>query len=162
MRYRTMRRLLPRLGAAYLALAGLALTAPGFEIFPFFCWFLFPVTPNVERRYELMVSQIGGRPVDPPAEYQSLDLVEDPMAMDLWIATQDLGRAVKAGDDARIRGLRQRIELNFIPAPNRYTLQRVTYDPLERWRHGAVRARENVAEYTSATGAASIPWTFAP
>ena len=162
MSYRTMRRLLPRLGAGYLALAIAATAAPGFEVFPFFCWFLFPVTPNVEARYELVVSQIGGRPIQPPREYQTMDLVEDPMAMDLWIATQDLGRAAVAGDAARVQALRQRIELNFIPAPNRYALERVTYDPLERWRDGTVRDRQTVAEYSSTVGSTSIPWTFAP
>lgn len=157
-----MRRWLPRLGGLYVVLGLLATMAPGFEVFPFFCWFLFPVTPNVESRYELVLHEVGGRTVSPPAEYQSLDLVEDPMAMDLWIAVQALGRAEAAADAARIDVLRRRIELNFIPAPNRYRLERVTFDPLERWRNGSVRARESVAVYTSSVGIETIPWTYAP
>ena len=162
MRYRTMRRRLPQLGALYVVLGLLATMAPGFEVFPFFCWFLFPVTPNIETRYELVVSEIGGRSLTPPAEYQSMDLVEDPMAMDLWIAVQDLGRAEENDDTDAVGRLRRRIELNFIPAPNRYRLDRVTFDPLERWRDETVRKRETVAAYTSSVGATRIPWTYAP
>ena len=162
MRYRTTRRVLPWLGGGYVLLGLLATMAPGFEIFPFFCWFLFPVTPNVETRYELMVSEIGGRRLPAVTEYQSMDLVEDPMAMDLWIAVQALGRAEADDDRDQIKTLRARIELNFLPAPNRYRLDRVTFDPIERWRDGTVRARAPVATYSSSVGAARIPWTYAP
>ena len=150
------------MGAVYVVLGLLATMAPGFEVFPFFCWFLFPVTPNVETRYELVVEQLGGDVLSPPAEYQSLDLVEDPMAMDLWIAVQDLGRAVASKDADEVAVLRRRIELNFMPAPNRYRLERVTFDPIERWRDGRVRARETVTVYSSSVGATRIPWTYAP
>lgn len=162
MQYRTMRRLLPGLGGAYVGLGLLATMAPGFEIFPFFCWFLFLLTPNVETRYELMMSEIGGRSLSVATEYQTLDLVEDPMAMDLWVAVQDLGRAEVRGDAVSVKRLRSRIELNFIPAPNRYALVEVEYDPIERWRDGTVRERRTVATYSSSVGATRIPWTYAP
>ncbi len=162
MKYRAVRRWLPRLGVAYVVLGLLATMAPGFEVFPFFCWFLFPVTPNIETRYEIVVSEIGGRGLDAPTEYQSMDLVEDPMAMDLYIAVQALGRAVSSGDQEQVRRLRERIELNFIPAPNRYRLDRVTFDVLDRWRTGAVQNRQPMGVFTSSAGAASIPWTYAP
>ncbi len=162
MQYRTMRRVVPALGGAYVVLGLLATMAPGFEVFPFFCWFLFPVTPNVETRYELVIDEIGGCPLAQPTEYQSMDLVEDPMAMDLWIAVQALGRAEAAGDAPSVQTLRRRIELNFIPAPNRYRLDRVTFDPVERWRDGGIRSRDTVTTYTSSVGAKRIPWTYAP
>ncbi|MEO1337745.1 MAG: hypothetical protein AAFV29_19025, partial [Myxococcota bacterium] len=153
MRYHRLRRLLPQVGIGYVILGLIATMAPGFEIFPFFCWFLFPVTPNVETRYELVVSTMAGRALPAPMEYQSLDLVDDPMAMDLWIAVQDLGKAIAREDKARVDVLRSRIELNFIPAPNRYRIERVTFDPLERWRDGTVQQRAPVASFTSTLGA---------
>ncbi|MEM7678325.1 MAG: hypothetical protein AAF449_20220 [Myxococcota bacterium] len=162
MRYDRLRWLLPQIGIGYVALGLVATAVPGFEIFPFFCWFLFPVTPNVETRYELIVTAMGGRSLPVPTEYQSLDVVEDPMAMDLWIAVQDLGKALAIDDQPRVDMLRSRIELNFLPAPNRYRIERVTFDPLERWHDGTVKERASIAAFTSSTGVSRIPWTYAP
>jgi hypothetical protein len=140
-------------------LAGLAATmAPGFEVFPFFCWFLFPVTPTLEQRYALEVHELGGREVRPPTWFQRLDLVEDPFAMDAWTSIQALGRAVRAGDDVEVNRLRRRLEANFLPAPSRYGLVELTFDPLQRFRTGTVQERRDLAVFTSSTGCAEIPW----
>jgi hypothetical protein len=160
-RYRTLRRALPGALWAYLVAGFLAATAPGFEVFPFFCWFLFPVTPNVESRHELMVERLGGRTWDEPVSYQSLDLVDDPYAMDLWTTVQALGAAVEAADDAEVARLRRRLEANFLPAPSRWGVDRVTFDPLVRYRAGTIEDRARIATFTSSTGCAEIPWASA-
>jgi len=157
-RYRGLRALLPRAWGAYLVAGFLAAAAPGFEVFPFFCWFLFPVTPNVEERFELQVEQLGDRKWSEPQSYQALHLVEDPFAMDLWVSVQALGRALEAGDESRVAAIRRRLEANFLPAPSRWGVDRVRFDPLERYRRGVVEDRVRVATFTSSTGCVRIPW----
>lgn len=158
MGYRTLRRVLPGALWAYLVAGFLAAAAPGFEVFPFFCWFLFPVTPNVETRYELMVERLGERRWSEPVRYQSLDLVEDPHAMDLWFSVQALGDALEAGEGATVADVRRRLELNFLPSPSRWGVDRVRFDPLERHRTGEVEERARIATFTSSVGCARIPW----
>lgn len=158
MPYRRLRRLLPALGGAYLVLGFCAAAAPGFEVFPFFCWFLFPITPNVEERFALSVHEIGGRRFEEPVEFQSLDVIEDPHAMDVWFSVQALGQAVVDDNAREAERIRRRLEANFIPSPSRYTVDQVTYDPIERWRQGTVRSRTTLAVFTSSTGCTRSPW----
>ncbi|NJK88787.1 MAG: hypothetical protein HC923_04895 [Myxococcales bacterium] len=161
MPYAWLRKVLPLLGLTYV-LAGFAATrVQGYEIFPFFCWFLFPVAPNVEERYALMVEQIGGRTLDPATDFQELDLVEDPHAMDVWFSVQALGGAIESGDTELERRIRERLEANFLPKPSRYAIERVSFDPLERWTTGAIRHREHVETFTSTTGCEASPWAYA-
>jgi hypothetical protein len=156
--YRALRRWLPRLFGAYLVAGFLAVSAPGFEVFPFFCWFLFPVAPNTVERYALVVEAWGGMPVTPPTTFQALDVVEDPHAMDAWTSIQALGRAVEAGDADRVARLRRRLEMNYLPAPSRYRLVRRTFDPLERWRTGRIRSEQILQTFASDEGCAEVPW----
>lgn len=158
MGYKTVRRWLPRLGGGYLLAALLATAAPGFEVLPFFCWFLFPIVPGHDARYELVALELAGSPISPPRDYQTLDLVKDPMAMDLWLATRRLGQALEGQDEDRIRRERHLIESNFLCAPSHYAVDRVVFDPLKRWRNHRVEARKRLAVFTSSTGCQILPW----
>lgn len=160
MRDPTLRRSLPRWGAAYVVAGLLAAAAPGFEVFPVFCWFLFPVVPGPEPRFELVVSQLGGEPVDPPTDVQRLGLVRDPKAMDLWLATQRLGAAVERGDERDRAKARRLIETGFLCQGARYRLDRVQFDPLERWQTGHVRERTPLVAFDSEAACARSPWAI--
>lgn len=153
-----MRRWFPRMLGAYLVAAFAATSAPGYEVFPFFCWFLFPVAPNQVERYALLVEELAGRPVDPPRSFQKMHLVAEPHAMDAWTSVQALGRAVEAQDEARIRMLRTRIEMNFLPPPSRVVLVKRRFDPLVRYKTGRIDAETRLAVFTSSHGCSEIPW----
>ncbi|MGF1511185.1 MAG: hypothetical protein ACFB9M_16960 [Myxococcota bacterium] len=156
--YRRLRSWFPRLLSSYI-LAGLMATAvPGFEVFPFFCWFLFPITPSVEDRYALEILTLGGRSVHPPALFQDLDLVEDPFAMDAWTSIQALGRAFERGDMGAVHTLQRRLQMNFLPAPSQYRLVRLRFDPLERFRTGRIQQRKALWTVTASVGCTEIPW----
>ncbi|MEO1234488.1 MAG: hypothetical protein AAFZ18_36910 [Myxococcota bacterium] len=160
MSYWRLKRWLPRLGGAYVVAGLLAAAAPGFEVFPFFCWFLFPIVPGAEPRYELVVSEHAGTAVTPPADVQTLDVVRDPMAMDLWLATQRLGVALAKDDSAAVSRERRLIEANFVCAPSRYRIDRVLFDPLARYRSGEVTHRETVQAFASTEGCRRSPWAL--
>ena len=161
MRYKQSRRLLPVVGILYLLLALSGLRTPTREIFPFFCWFLFPITPNVEERFELRVVRLGDDIFEQPVDYQTLKVLKSPMEMDLWISTQQLGQAIGSDRPATIEHVRRRLEANFLPAKSLYMVDRVVFDPLERWENGHVRRRTRLATYTSSKGCERIPWKVA-
>lgn len=147
--------------AGYLVAGALAVLAPGFEVFPFFCWFLFPITPNTVQHYALELQTVGGQPVSAGTTFQTLHLVQDPQAMDVWVSTQALGKAQEAGDAATVDRIRRRLEANFLPAPSRYRLVKKTFDPLERWETGKEQT-EVIADYAAPTGCQRSPWAFGP
>jgi hypothetical protein len=121
------------LGYAAVGLAAIA--APGYEVFPFFCWFLFPVTPNHVERYGLQLQEHAGKQLGIPIAYESLRaLGARRNSMDLQMAVQALGHAVTEGDLARVDELRRRIEGNFLDAPCSYGVVLASYEPMERWR----------------------------
>ena len=158
MGYRALRRWLPRAAGIY-GLAGLlAAAAPGYEVFPVFCWFLFPIVPGAEPRFELVVETIGGEAVEPPVDIQTLGRVKDPMAMDLWLATQRLGKALLTADRREIERVRTLIEANFVCAPSRYRVDEVRFDPLVRYRTGEVEGRRVLARFRSQDGCERSPW----
>lgn len=128
---------------------------PTYEVFPFFCWFLFPIAPNVEERYALRVAELGGARVVPPTWLEELDVLDDPWAMDAHWTIQALGRAVEAGRSDDVRTLRRRLEAHFLPTPARYELVRIRFEVLERWREGRLRQTIPVARFRSA-GATSF------
>jgi hypothetical protein len=155
---RRARRWLPRFAAAYLALALAAVSAPGFEVFPFFCWFLFPIAPGAEPRYELRVSTFEGAHLETPEDVQRLGVYRDPKAMDLWVMTQRLGAALEAGRTEEAARARRIIEGSFLCAPTRYRVDRVAFDPLARWSTGQVRSRETLAHLESRADCGRSPW----
>lgn len=158
MSYRFARTWLPRLLPTYVVAAMLASAAPGFEVFPFFCWFLFPVTPTVETRYELEVERLAGQALAQPTPFRRLHLVAEPHAMDAWTAVQALGRAVRSNDQTELARLRRRLEANFLPGPSRYRVVEVVFDPMERWRGEADRRRTVLATFDAEGGCKEVPW----
>lgn len=137
------------MGITYIILGLAAAAVPGFEVFPFFCWFLFPVVPGNEYRYELMIEKHPLVNVEQRINYQELGWVKDPMAMDLWLATRRLGYALNSGDDRLATKTRSLIEGNFICAPTQYAIDRVQFDPLDRWHTHTVQERKTLATFTA-------------
>lgn len=159
MGYGSLRRWLPRLAGVYLLGALAAVAAPGFEVFPVFCWFLFPVVPGYEARYELTVTEAGGVRPDAPTDIQQLDEFDDPKAMDLWVVTQRLGKAVARKDEAGVAAARRLLEGSYLCAPSRYAMTELHFDPVERWRSGAVQSSRILASFSSTEGCETSPWT---
>ena len=146
------------MGVIYVILGLAAAAAPGFEVFPFFCWFLFPVVPGHEAKYELIVTEVEGDIIHPPTNYQKLDRIKDPMAMDLWLATQRIGHAIDHDNSNAALRTRALIEANFLCGPSQYHIDRVYYDPLVRWREGRDQSRETIATYTNLTPCPHGSW----
>lgn len=126
----------PALIAATYAALGLSASANDkYEVFPFFSWFLFPVTPNQVTRFELATTATKTR-------------LAEVLSMDLEVLIQDLGHAVVSEDAERIAELRQRLESNFLGRPCRYAVKRHVYDPVAAWQGADAGAPQVIAEYS--------------
>lgn len=127
---------MPKLVAIGYSLLGLCASANRqYEVFPFFCWFLFPITPSHVTRYELtpipMLSALGRlHPTD------------------LHVLIQDLGAALDRNDVATTTALRLRLERNFLVCPSHFAVTRTEYDPLARWATGTSDSSRALAEFT--------------
>ena len=136
------RRLSVALPALYVLLGLAAIPAPRHEVFPFFCWFLFPVTPNLVTRYQLELMVANGEALLEPTPIQSAEISgKHRNSMDLQMAVQAFGDALVQRHLKRAELLRRRIEANFLPAPCAYRVRQVQYDPLERW-YGSTQASD--------------------
>lgn len=138
--YRWIRRAVPTFLVVYCLGGLLALLTPTYEVFPVFSWFLFPLTPGDEVRYEIRVYEYGGVPLDPPKLYQegggSFVGVH---SIELFELIQALGRATERGDNASASNTLLLIE-NYLKSPYRVELLRVSYSPVERWKTGSAHA----------------------
>jgi hypothetical protein len=131
--HRKLKRLIPWGLIGYALLGVASIPTPRHEIFPFFCWFLFPITPNVEPRYGLVVRQNGAHDVEPVRYEQAVGTVAQPHSMDAHVAIQALGRAVRLGDAGATVRLRRTLEGNFLSAPCRYDLVFTQIDAYAVW-----------------------------
>jgi hypothetical protein len=140
----------------YLALAVLAIPTRRHEVFPFFCWFLFPVTPNVQQQFVLRLREVDGTPLPSTPTYsQAGDWVTEPQSMDAYVAIQALGAAVTANDDSDVSRAWQTLCGNFLPGPSEVELLRVTQDPLQTWRGAPPLSAESIGSFRCRTAAAA-------
>jgi hypothetical protein len=103
------------------------------EVFPFFSWFLFPLTPNRVTQYELA----------PPPTLTNLGRTHQ---MDLHVLEQELGSALERRDTVATPTLLRRLERNFLVCPSHFAVVRTDYEPRTRWTTGAVHSSHTLAE----------------
>lgn len=158
MRYWHLRRWLPRMGLGYVLAGLLAAGVPGFEVFPFFSWFLFPIVPTTELRYELVLHRHVGAAIEPPRDLQEMKIFSDPTAMDLWLATQRLGKELTRDGEAGAAATRALIEANFVCAGSEYAVHEVRFDVLDRWVKKETVSRRELVRWESKGPCRSSPW----
>ncbi len=107
------------------------------EIFPFFAWSLFSQVPNVDRRYEVLITGQGGREIEPPMAYLKADsaLVTGNEHIGRKLI-QQLGGALERGEASEALRLRRLLERNYLAKRVRYEVVVEDYQPLEKWRTG--------------------------
>jgi hypothetical protein len=116
-----------------------AAPTPKHEVFPFFCWFLFALTPGIEDNYELIITEYDGQAVTPPQSFMTSSLVTGRGAESSSNAhriIEALGQAVVAGDADAIQAHRHMLEGNYFSKPVTYQIKKKIYDPLKYRRTG--------------------------
>jgi hypothetical protein len=137
-KYQRLRFLAAALLSAELVIGLGGVLTPQREIFPFASWFLFSLVPDRVVSYDLLLRGPAEKPLDPPRPFNRAGaLVKSPHSVTTYQLIQQLGRAVEAKDEPKIRRLRRQIEAQFaaVSPPMRYDLVRMTYTPAQRWKN---------------------------
>ena len=148
--YRRLRRIAVALLAVEFVVGMGGYLTPRKEIFPLASWFLFLVVPHHTNDYDLMLRAYDGHPVEPPLPYNHAPaLIFTPHSIVTYQVVQQLGDAQTHHDDTRVRALRRQLESLFTQPRTRYDLVRNTYQPVERWETGQVRARQTLRSFAA-------------
>lgn len=145
-RYRRQRTCLFLFLVAYLVLGQASHWAPvkwmpHREVFPFFSWYLFVDVPGDRTDFGLRIHESGEQSFDPPVYFEDAEgVVSQPHSIAAHVVVLRLGKAIEAQDDATVEELRGLLEKRYLPERVRYGIVKRRFDPLERWKTGALTA----------------------
>lgn len=120
--------------------------------YPFFNWALFTKIPNEQDDFSIEIRSFDGVAYDPALPFSESRFIFDAIGQsptDYALPVSELGGAVVGGDAAAIAARREYVEKIFAGKEFAYDLVRIVYDPVEKWRTGAYRAREVIASFSS-------------
>ncbi|MCS7064418.1 MAG: hypothetical protein NZM04_10365 [Methylacidiphilales bacterium] len=157
-----MRKLIRRLRARpFIALYLLAtpvlgvlglLFSPSKEVYPFFSWFLFALTPGPQTVYSLEILESRHEPLPSPLAYtEAAGWVPTPHAIAVRELTRRLALAVKNGDAETAARARRILERHHLYPGSVYAVVESFRDPLVEWREGKRTASERIAVFRSET-----------
>lgn len=147
--YRIWRAWIALFLAGYFVLGLATLALPRQEVFPCYSWFLFALVPGRESQYAVRLQEVRGQKLAEPVLFQDADsFVDEPHNVMAHELVQRLGAAVERGPTDEQLRLRRVMEKDYLPAPCRYQLVVLTYEPLTRWRTGRYDVRP-LGEYSS-------------
>ena len=122
------------------------------DAYPLFSWSLFTHVPNFRHDFALLITQIDGAPVNPPADLMSFKgRLSGAGEIRAYYTIQDFGDALVRRDGARMETLRRLLEKEYLAGssgPLRYRIVARAYDPVEKWRHGRTSQQAPVADLT--------------
>jgi hypothetical protein len=150
--YRVSRAFVPLLLGTYLVIVFAGMRMGEAEIFPFFKWSLFSASGSLRQYTTLRIDAVDGRALTRPRYYFEMpDTFAAAREHDVSVAkaVAGLARALYAHDraaESRARTLVEQLYLSDVGAV-RYDVVVLTYDPITRWRTGAVRSVHVLATY---------------
>ncbi len=113
---------------------------------PFSAWALFVFVPNEVQSYSVHLLEVEGQVLPTPVEYSHADgLVPDAHAIQIYYVINHFAMARAMGDSAEAFRFQRLFETNGLQLQKgmtRYALVQNQYDPLERWKTGAVKQIE--------------------
>ena len=125
-----------------------AIPLPGNEIFPFYSWTMFSLTPTMGDQFVVAIVHIHGDDLATPLDFQQAGgLVTNSQSIVAYRDIQNMGRALLAHDTEALDSIRHLFERNYLPPGTRYQLWRTHYDPLVHWRSRETD-RELLQEWT--------------
>lgn len=121
------------------------------DLIPFSAWALFVFVPNEVNSYTVHLLQVEGQALPAPVDYGHADgLVPDAHDIQSYYLINHFGMARAKGDSASALHFRRLFEANGLKVQQgatTYALVQNQYDPLERWKTGAVKQKE-LARFT--------------
>jgi hypothetical protein len=117
----------------------------------FFSWFLFSHTPNEKwsTQYTVRILEFDGKVIDPPVLFsEAYGIVEKPKSSKPRDLIRRFGSSTATGRDAESERLRRLFEQIYLPAPIRYELVIISYDPVKRYKTGEFESIQKLGEFT--------------
>ena len=134
--------LFPVLLVAYFIVAVVGHNRAGQEVFPFFTWSLFTYIPSPIARPELWVKRVGENKFQDPKPYYQLKRYFPTASRGDSVVAKLVSRMVAAHGNARaeqFEDLRILLETKYLNGKDvDYIIAVVSYEPIERWRSGAI------------------------
>lgn len=102
------------------------------DVYPFFSWSLFAqVPPRVQDDFEVLVSEVGGKPIGTTEARNVTDLVDGSVNYQMYVhRVREFGRALRDGSpdlDAKRRAFEAMLSTDAS-----YEVTAIRYDPVER------------------------------
>lgn len=111
------------------------------EIFPFFSWFLFALTPNPSAEYNFQIITYGEQTFSPPIIYnEAKGIVPSPNSIKVPRLATTMAKALEENQTDEYHTAKRVFESNYLDNQKSiYQLIEINYDPLERWKTGEVK-----------------------
>ena len=141
------RRRLRRGFYIYLGIALLGLGTSKHEIFPFFAWTLFPVTPAKVTAYQLRIPEKKDFFMPPPSAGNPIDF---------YNAVQRLGEGLREGKEDTVEREQRFLEKNYLPSGVSFEVLELQMDPGQYYRSGDAKI-EVLSQISPEPGPATNP-----
>ena len=152
-RYKAAQRLVPLLFVVYsgVAIAG-GLWAPKGEVFPFFNWSLFTKVSDQRSICEVEILALDGVALETPTRFYDLPkrfAAAQQRSSSIVKLAWRMAKVHKSGDVEQFARLRSVLETSYLGDVDQMTYRLVVYryNPIERWRSGAVQSAEILGEF---------------
>jgi len=128
------------------------------DVFPADSWALFAKVPGEITDFGVRLLELDGQAVAAPnvvgRAAKAATASRAPLeTADAYDAIQKLGRALRNGDGNSVARARRTFERIYLRGAEsfRYEVVRRTYDPVERWQDGTIRAAQTLGRFDSRT-----------
>jgi hypothetical protein len=130
-----------------LGIIGL-ITSPHKEIYPFFSWFLFALTPGQKIDYRIQIQSTRHTPLPTPLPYtEAHGHVPTPHAITVRELTRRIAQAYLNNDPATLAKARALLERHHLYPGTTYTIERISYDPLLLWQKKQVPITDPIVTF---------------
>lgn len=152
MRYRMLVAAVPAFISIYFLVAGLQPLlhlGAGSEKYLFYHWYVFTYVPSREEiTYDAVVTERGGKPVDPVALVDSGNFLFDAWRNRPYYTERirQLGEAV-ASQSEHVGANRKTIEQYVIAGPVTYEVREIRYDPIRRYLAGEIHSSRTIGTF---------------
>ncbi|OGI62788.1 hypothetical protein A2818_00895 [Candidatus Nomurabacteria bacterium RIFCSPHIGHO2_01_FULL_40_12] len=117
----------------------------------FFSWFLFSHTPDEKSssQYAVRILEFNDKTLNPPILFnEAYGIVDNPGSPKARALIRKLGPVTMMGTGRESEQLRKLFEQVYLPAPIRYELLFITYDPIQRFKTGEFISIKKLGEFT--------------
>lgn len=118
------------------------------RFFPITVWRMYSAVPRLIEEYDIQIFSPGTNSQTAAKDFLSSTARREKGPMHLsYVAIQNFGEALVAGDEIRIQELRQLVENQYLKGVTDYTVVKLVYDPRARYSNNEVVSRTTIRSF---------------